>query len=849
MLRAGWKSLMARKLRLFMSATAIILGVAFVAGSLIFTDTLGRAFTGITSGSVGDVIVRPTGASSFGEGFGTSITVPATLVPRLAAAPGAARADGNVTSFGTFVVSKAGKLIGGNGAPGIAFNHTGGPAAHEVQAVTLDAGRWPSRAGEVALDATTAQKAGYLIGETVPLVSSGAEPRISARLVGTATFGGGGLIGASIAIFDTRTAQQLFLGGRDAYSDVWVSARDGVSQAELRAQVAKALPPGYEAVTGDAAAEAAANQIQKALGFITTFLLVFAGIALVVGSFLIVNTFSILVAQRGRELALFRALGAARAQVARSVIFEAFVVGLFGSTVGLGLGVLLAIGIKALFARFGLDLSGSPLQFRPRTALAAYGVGIVVTLVAAYLPARRAGKVSPVAAMRADVEVGETSLRRRLVLGAALAAIGAAALGTGLFTGVDHRMWFIGLGILGVVLGVAMTSPLVGRPVIAVLGAAYRRVFGAVGAMAELNAVRNPRRTAATASALMIGVTLVSMMAVVGASAKASIDKVIDEEFVADFVVSNVIGQPFSPAVTRDVAEVPGVARVTPLRYDLVRVGTRPDAFVGGADPATLSGVVPLVVTSGSLSALTDSSMLVEAKRAREQGLRLGQSVPVTAEGRRVTFTVAGTYTDSQVLGTHYLLSTGGLARVGAPEQDSVAYVSLAPGADREAVQAAIEAVIKDLPLVTLKDQAAYAQEQRQPVDQLLYIIYALLGLAIVIAVLGIVNTLGLSVIERTREIGLLRAIGLARSQLRRMLVLESVVIAVLGAVLGIVLGVGFGVALQVALADEGVTELAIPTTHIALFLALAVVVGVLAALWPARRAARLDILRAVSEQ
>ncbi|MEO7069610.1 MAG: FtsX-like permease family protein [Nostocoides sp.] len=852
MLRASWKSLVARKLRLFMSAFAVILGVAFVAGAFIFTDTLGRAFDGIMTGSVGDVVVTPPGTTSDdgnSDSAGTTRRIPASAVAAAAGVPGAARADGRVTDFTTFVVGKNGKLIGGNGAPGIAVNHTGGPAAHGLEAATLDAGRWPTRSGEVVLDDATATTSGYLVGETVNLVTAGAQPRVRATLVGTMTYGGGGLVGASIALFDTETAQQLYLGGKDEFTDLWVTARSGVSQADLRTQVVKALPTGYAVQTGDAAAKAQASDIQQALGFITTFLLVFAGIALVVGSFLIVNTFSILVAQRSRELALFRALGAGRAQVARSVLFEAGIVGLVGSTLGLGLGFVLAVGIKTLFATFGLDLSGSSLVFEPRTVLAAYGVGMVVTLVAAYLPARRAGRVAPVAAMRDDVEVGESSLRRRVIFGAGLAVIGAAALGTGLFADMSKPMWFIGGGIFGVVLGVAMTSPLVGRPVIAALGALYGRAFGTVGRMAEQNAIRNPRRTAATASALMIGVTLVSMMTVLGASAKSSVDKAIGQEFAGDFVVSNAIGMPFSSTITKDVATVSGVQTVAPVRWYGATAGTDKDAFIAAVDPATLTGVLPVSMMAGSLAALRDGALLVEGKTAAEQHLAVGQTLTLVRDGHTEKLVVAGTYTSNAVITSPYLTTVGTATALGVAGQDTAAYVKIAPGASRLAVEQALDKTLADLPLVTVKDQAAYAAEQRAPIDQMLMMIYALLGLAIVIAVLGIVNTLGLSVIERTREIGLLRAIGLSRKQLRRMLALESTAIALLGASLGIILGVAFGIALQRALASNGIDTLTLPWQNLVLFLAIAAVVGVLAALWPGRRAARLDVLRALSQE
>src|SRR5689334_12293170 len=405
-----------------MSAFAIILGVSFVSGSFIFTDTLARAFDGIVN-TVGDVVVRPQSASSDFDSGPTSKTVPGSLVRTVATLPGVARADGNVSNPTTFVVSTEGKLVGGGGPPGLGLSHNDAPTSAGEPPASLSKGRWPTTSGEVVLDSSTARRAGYAVGDTVKMVTSGAQPVVTAKLVGIAEFKGG-TVGATLAFFDTRTAQQLFLGGKDEYSDAWVTAKDGTSAEDLAKAVQAKLPAGYEAVTGASVAKESATGINKALNFINIFLLVFAGIALFVGSFLIINTFSILVAQRSRELAMLRALGAGRHQVTRSVLFEAFVVGLVGSTVGLGLGFGLAIGIQKLFAQFGLDLSGSPLVFRPSTALIAYAVGLIVTMLAAYLPARRAGKMPPVAAMRDDIALPESTMRWRLMVGLCLFLFG-----------------------------------------------------------------------------------------------------------------------------------------------------------------------------------------------------------------------------------------------------------------------------------------------------------------------------------------------------------------------------------------------------------------------------------------
>ena len=852
MLRATWRSVFARKLRLFLSAFAVILGVAFVSGSYVFTDTLGQAFTGLTSGAVGDVIVRPGTSADSGGGFGGgtsgSRSVPESLVDELAAVPGAARADGRITSFGTFVVGKDGKLIGGSGPPGIAVNYTTGPAANGVAVATLESGRWPGAVGEIVIDDSTAAKAGYVVGDTVPLVTATERPRLEATLVGTASFGGSTLVGASVVMFDTAQAQELFLQGEDAFSQVWVTAAPGTSQEQLLAAVTKALPKDTQAATGDATAARAASRIDEALSFVTTFLLVFAGIALTVGAFLIVNTFSILVAQRSRELALLRAIGASRRQVARSVLLEAGLVGLVGSAVGVGLGVLLAIGIKEVFGRFGLDLSKNALVLEPRTVVVSLVVGVLVTLAAAYLPARRAGSVPPVAAMRDDVALAESGLKWRLTTGAVLLAAGIAGMTAGLLGVGSEPTYVLGAGAFGVLVGTALLSPVLGRPVLAGLGWVYRRGFGAVGLMAEQNTLRNPRRTAATASALMIGVSLVTMMAVLGASAKASLDQTLAEDIIADYVVTNPVGQPFSSTVARDIRQVPGVAAVAQVRGALLQVDGDRD-FATAVDPAAIAAVADPEVTTGSLSALDATSAALSDDFAREEGLAVGSTVTIGYAGEDTEATVVATYVPDSVLGSDLTMSLEGFDAIGVPPTDRTVFVTAQPGTDRAALSAGLDRVVADLPTVSVNDQAEFAAEQRQPIDRLLFIVYALLGLAVVIAVLGIVNTLALSVIERIREIGLLRAVGLSRRQLRTMLRLEAVAIALLGAVLGVVVGLAFALALQRSLADDGLDVLAIPGTQLAGFVLVAGLVGVLAALWPGRSAARLDVLRAIATE
>ena len=768
--------------------------------------------------------------------------------------PGAARVDGNVNAFGVFVVSKDGKVVSGFGPPAIGGNWSDAPAGHGLQGLAIVEGHEPHGPDEVVFDERTAERAGYVVGDKVDIIPSTAialpvdgQPtapaRIQPELVGIAGFpSGGSLNGATYAAFDTPTAQDLFLGGEDAYTDIWVTADDGVSQEQLRDDVAPVLSDGVEAVTGDDAADESASDLMEAISFLTTFLLIFAGISLVVGAFLIVNTFSILVAQRSRELALLRALGASKRQVMWSVQLEAFVLGVLGATIGLGLGVLLAMGIRALFANFGLDLSGQPLIFAPRTFIASYAVGVLVTMAAAWLPARRTGRIAPVQAMRDDIALPESSVRRRLVWGLALTIVGLVALALGLFVDLPRSGWQVGGGVLAILLGVAAMSPVISRPFLAAARAAYARVFGSVGNLAGQNSLRNPRRTAATASALMIGLALACTMAIVGDSAKASVDKSVAENFVGDFVVSNVIGQGFSPTIGDQMARVDGVDRVVRERFASAERG-RGNQFVAAVDPANVDSL-ELDISAGD--ALSDGSVMLQRFWADDEDLDVGDDVELAFPSGKRTFTVAGIFEDNPVVAAPVLMTLGDYGDAGFPDSDNVLilFTDDSPG-----IQDRLDAVVADLPVVTVKDQAEFAQEQREPIDQFVLMIFALLGLALVIAVLGIVNTLALSVIERTREVGLLRAIGLSRGQLRLMITLESVVIAVLGAVLGVVLGLGFGVALMYAVRDQGLEVISVPVGQLAVFLVLSVVIGVLAAVFPARRAARLDVLRAIATE
>ena len=698
----------------------------------------------------------------------------------------------------------------------------------------------------MALDERTADNAGYEVGDTVRMITAGDTPELEAELVGIAEFGGGGLAGASLVLFDTETAQKIFLGGENTYDSIGLTAEPGVSQEELAASAEEVLPDDLEAATGDEVAGETEDVVGSVLDFLNIFLLIFAAVALVVGTFLIINTFSILVAQRSRELALLRALGANRRQVTRSVLLEALVVGFVGSTLGLGLGFLLAIGLRALFGFFGLDLSGTPLVFAWSTAVAGYAVGILVTLVAAYLPARRASKIAPVAAMRDDVALPESSLRRRVLVGIGLAVIGAVLMAMGLAGEGGTGASLVGFGAFAVLIAVAVMSPVLGRPVLRVLGAGYQRVFGAVGRLARENALRNPRRTAATASALMIGLALVTTMSVLGASINKSIEVAVSKEFTTDFLVSSPTFTPFSTTIADRIRDLDGVGEV--VQQQSVSADVEGDNFfITAADSAEVTDVYDLTMVDGTMDA-GDGQIALSDDVADAVSADVGDTVTLSFPAGDQDAEVVGVYEQSNVV-SNALVPFSTLARADIPRQDATVSVNAADGTSPSELGAELDDLVADLPTLTVQDQEEFTDSIRAQVNTLLYLIYALLGLAIIIAVLGIVNTLALSVIERTREVGLLRAVGMSRRQLRRMVRLEAVAIAVLGAVLGVAMGLLFGVVLQRAVADQGITDLAVPVVQLVVFVLVAAVVGVLAAVLPARRAAKLDVLRAITTE
>ena len=838
MIRVILRSLQARKVRLLMSGLAVVLGVAFVAGSLTLTDTLGRVFDNLFVTLNAKTAVEIRGPVAIDGATGPTVVrkpVPTSLLASVAAVPGVRGVTGDVGGYAQ-ILRKDGTAFSTGGPPALGLNYDANPA---TSAFTVRQGRPPMGPGEVALDVTTAKKAGFVAGDQMTvLLASGRQ-----RVMVTGTFGLGSndnVGGASIVAFPQAQAERL-LGRPGEYDALRVAAADGVSIAELQSRLTKVLPTSVEVVTGTQVAAESASAVKSGLGFLTTFLLVFAGVALFVGAFLIFNTFSMLVAQRQRELALLRALGASRQQVTSSVLVEALVVGAIASAIGLGLGLglVVALGLRALVSILGATLPAGPLIVSTRTVLTSLAIGILVTSVAALLPARKASSVPPITAMR-NAGQPMSGLRRGTITGAVLLLPGLALLTFGL----RGQLVLLAVGCLLTFLAIAALSPLLSTPTARLLGAPFTR--SVPGRLGRLNAMRNPRRTATTAAALMIGLALVSAVSVLGASARASVEVLVPAALGADLVLQQQAqGQGIPADVARQLAALPQVAHADGLQLGQGKVGSQ-ITHVTTLPGSAIGRSLLLQQVSGDVTTLGPGRILVSEDQATQHGFRTGAHVSVAlARGGATTYTVAGAYKLNQLAGPYLLDSS---ASAGFPtQQDTTLLISGRPGVPLAALRAAVTGVTAAPPGLDVLDHKQLANSATGQIDTAMAFINVLLLLSVGIAVLGIVNTLALSVIDRTRELGLLRAVGLSRAQTRRMITTEAVLVAVFGALLGIAVGVSFGVALQQALHSQGISELAIPYSRLLVFILAAAGTGVLAALLPARRAARLNVLQAIS--
>jgi putative ABC transport system permease protein len=830
------RNLASHKLRLALTGLSVILGVAFIAGTLIFTDTITHSFDSLFSRDGKDFAVQVEGKKIVGQGDDgdstQNATVPGSYLTSLKQVDGVKDATGHVEGYAA-IVGANGKVVGGSGPPQIGTGWTGGPDDKVVS------GTPPQTPTQVALDVDAASKAGLKTGDQVKVLTKGKPQTFTVS--GIVDYGA--LNGATVTSFSPSIAQQLLLKPGE-YTTISLTAQPGVSPTALRDRVAKALPSDLTALTGDQVRKRDESDLNKIIDQFRTFLLVFAGISMFVGAFIIFNTFTMLMAQRSRELALLRAVGASRKQVTRTVLGEAIGVGFVGSTLGLGLGIGIAAILQAVFKSQGLDLK-TGLYFGPNPFIWSYAVGIIVTVVAAYFPARRGAKIPPVAAMRDDVRLPQRSMKVRLVIGSVMAVVGAVLLGLGVTGTGSQPLALLGAGAILVFLGVTMLAPVISTPVVKVLGSAYPRLFRTPGRLAHQNAQRNPRRTATTAAALMIGLSLVTMVNVIGASLTASFNKTIDEQFGADYLVSTSGGgQGFSATVADEIAKVPGVQAATAVYAGNMKIGTHAAAFESG-DTAALVKATKGELTAGSTD-LGSDGILVDQDTAKAQGYKVGTTIPVTFNvGGPQTLTVKGIYKKNQFLGPRIIALPAYKAHVNNPL--AVVTVIDAGGKQSAATKSGIETALKDYPNLKVQDQTGFKADTRKQIEGFVTFLTIMLILSIIIAGFGVINTIALSVIERTREIGLLRAVGTSRRQVRRMIRLEAVVIAVFGGLLGVALGLAFGAAVQQGAKDDGISVLSIPFGTLIVYVVVAGVIGVLAALWPAWRAGRMDVLKAIS--
>ncbi|MFH8751489.1 ABC transporter permease [Streptomyces rimosus] len=867
MFRTALRNVFAHKARLMMTALAVLLGVAFVSGTLVFSDSVGQAVKNASAKSFKDVAVSVQAGSSEGgpepeDADGRRVSaLDDKVAGRIRALPGVASVHANVSGRAT-VADKDNQPIGTEWQ-NHATNYQPGADSKDGR-YPLVQGRGPASAGEIALDEGTVKKGGLKVGDTVRFATDG--PALTKKLVGIVHSEDPKITaGGSLALFDTATAQKLFTHP-GTYDELVVSSKPGTDEAALTDAVKKVLPKDRaEATSGTALAAEQAKMVERSNSALSKTLLVFAGIALFVGIFIIANTFTMLISQRSREIALMRAIGASRRQVVRSVQVEAALLGLVSSVVGFALGTGIAVAMRAVLDANGAGFPDGPLVISPTAVLSALGVGVLVTVLAAWLPSRRAARIAPVEALSTvDAAPALRGLVVRNTIGAIVTALGVAIMlyVSTLTKSDDSTLMTAMAGSVLTLTGVIILSPLLSRPLVALAGRVTTRVFGISGKLAKENALRNPRRTAATASALMIGLTLITGMTVAGLSTQRAADEMSAKGLTADYQVSTSNFRGLDPKLTQRAGALSGVEAAVPLRQTVFDVAA--DGAFGmltGTDLDRIGKVTDLKFQTGSLKAVQDSGgIAVSASRAKEKGWKAGDTLQVTfptdARGdeqkrknqKKTPLKIAGIYEDNQVVG-ETLASTKLVDPHLKPLKDDKVLIKTANGPEAGLAKD-IRKALGDSPLLKVQDRDGLRKENAGQIDTVLNMVYGLLGMAVIIAVVGVVNTLAMSVFERTREIGMLRAVGLARSGIKQMVRLESVVISLFGAILGIGVGVFLAWAGGSMAAGAMPTyEMVLPWDRLGAFLAIALVVGILAAAWPARRAARLNMLESIGSE
>ncbi len=844
--------LRAHKFRLFATALAVTLGVALMAGTLILVDTITRTFDDVF-GTVyrgTDAVVRSEAAFKVSGQFGAEQRPPldASLVTTVQHAPGVAAAEGSVEGYAR-LVGKDGKALGNPaaGAPALGMNWT---ETKQLNTFTIVEGTAPRTGNDVVIDRKSAKDGKLKVGDVTTVLVKG--PPLPVRIAGIAKFGSADSpAGASVVAFLTPVAQRV-IGQPGKYDAIMVAAEPGVSQQQLVRDIRPTLPAKVEVLTGAQLVKEMQDTARTMLSFFKTFMLIFAIVALLVGSFMIFNTFSISVAQRTRETGLLRALGASRRQILTSVLVEAVVVGLMASLLGLAAGFGVASALMALLNALGMlgNMQIGGVVFTLNTALLSVVIGVLITLLGALSPARKAAKVAPVAAMQEGF-VGSTGYgsKERVFVGAGILLVGVATLFVGLLADVSNPVLVVGLGALLVFFGVSVLGRTISLPLSRFISSPLPTLRGITGSLAAENAMRNPKRTAATASALMIGVGVVVFIAVFASSSKASLAAALDEAFTGDFIVTSgaSVNGGVDPALAQRLNALPQVDTAAGIRVGYAKVGDSVTQLLAG-DPAKAFKLVDLKPLQGSPTDLGPNEIGVYKDVATSKRLHIGDTVTaVFKDTGQKSLRVAMVFGDNQAIsGGSYVL---GLAAYTANFNNPYDYeilVKKAKGVSSAAALDAIKQVTKAYPGTTAMDQADIRRDAGAQMNQMLTLIYVLLALAIFIALLGIANTLALSIFERTRELGLLRAVGMTRSQLRSTIRWESVVIALQGTLLGLLIGLFFGWALVLAMKDQGLGVFSVPVVTLVVVVLLAAVAGMVAAMPPARRAAKLDVLRAV---
>jgi putative ABC transport system permease protein len=843
-LRVSLKSLLAHKIRFALTTLSVVVGVAFVVGAFVLTDTVRGQFDSLFEDINAGIDLTIRGEEQFDQGGfgGAAAPIPETVADEVREIDGVAAADGTVTGFPAMIIDPEGEAVRPNGGPPLGVNAVDEGILGSLIPVE---GTPPQTDTQIAIDIDTADRAGVEVGDMVKV--STPLGVLEYELGGTFTFGeSNALVGATLTAFTTAEAQRLFnLPGQ--FQTIEIALDDGADPDAVMADIEPLLPDRVEVVDNSVVVEENQQDVGSLVSTFGNVLLGFAGVTLFVSAFLINNTFTIVVSQRIRELALLRAVGASERQVATSVLVEALVVGLLASVIGFGLGLLTASGLNAILGSVGFGAGGSSLTISPRSVFAAFAVGVVVTLLAAALPAWRATTVPPVAAMREGFSFRSASLGTRAVIGGSMTLIGAALLAYALFTD-PGTMGLVGgmiAGALLIFLGVAALSPLFARPVARAIGAPFGRLWRESGKLARENAARSPRRTSSTASALMIGLALVSTALIVGNSLKTTFADTLSTSITADWYIDTGGFFPFSPEVTKGLEALPELDAVSPGRFGVMQVDDSTKQFTA-IDYATADELFELETVDGGYSA-DQPGVAVNSDPASDLGLEVGDTIEVLFnQTGSVELPVVAIYDNGSVVG-NWMIDLETYNENFSDQLDFWAAAHTAEGVSESEARAAIETVIEPFPEIQAQDRAEFQADQEQQLDQLLLIVNLFLFLAIVIAFIGIVNTLALSVFERTRELGLLRAVGMTNRQVRRMIRLEAVIVAIFGALLGVVVGLVFGVAITTALPDDFVSVIDIPWGSLVTLVIVAAILGIVAAIWPAVRASRLDVLKAIS--